>query len=398
MPDDTRRFKEERVRYEKFTIKLRALVTDLLASEGIDAVIEGRTKSVESFAGKVTRPGKAYQDPLHEITDLSGIRVVLRTLNDVNQVGSLIEREFVVDSARSVKKSEHLDADRFGYLSEHYIVQLKEPRIHLPEWEPLQGLNAEIQVRTILQHAWATVQHSLDYKSKYDIPNQLRRRLFRLSALFELADQELNAISSDASTLFSQYKVQVQSAKEDIELNVDSLKAYVENSETVAHWAKYMEGLGVEVGRIASGPISRDIEMARMAGLSTIREVEDMISVASSWGEPYLRDFFHNTFGNPIPKGRCYMERNGVVTIFLIGSFVDVFSDNILDRQFGWGDPERATKPARKHNPRFREERGCCAMRLHKEMEGSILRNRHAGADSKPPHAASDRKTAVVNG
>lgn len=345
----TRRFVEERPRYEKLTAKLHALLQDLLASEGIEAVFDARTKSVESFDEKVVRPGKAYQNPLSEITDLSGVRVVLRTLDDVNRVGSLIEREFSVDVARSVKKSEQLDEDQFGYLSEHYIVQIKEPRSQLREWEGLSTLNAEIQVRTILQHAWAAVQHSLDYKSEYDIPKQLRRRLFRLSALFELADQELDQISADARTLFAQYAEQVKSDAGDIELNTDSLKAYLENSEEVARWAKYIESLGVNIGGI--GMISRDVEMARTVGLSTIREIDTVIRTANDWGEPYLRDFFRNTFGEPAPKG-CSMDRNGVVTIFLIGSFLDVLTDEVLDHQFGWGLPERATKPARKHNPR----------------------------------------------
>lgn len=344
----TAQFSEERPRYEKLTLKVQSLLRDLLASEGIEAAIDGRTKSIESFDEKVTRPGKAYQSPLGEITDLSGVRVVLRTLEDVSRVGSLIDREFSVDPDQSVKKSEQLDEDRFGYLSEHYIVQIKGPRSQLPEWNDLSNLKVEIQVRTILQHAWAAVQHSLDYKSEYDIPKQLRRRLFRLSALFELADQELDQISFDARKLFAQYAEQVKSDAGNIELNTDSLRAYLENSDVVERWAKFIKSLGVTIGGI--GMISRDVEISMKVGLSTISEVDAVIRAASGWGEPYLREFFKNTFGDPIPKG-CSMDRNGVVTIFLIGSFLDVLTDEVLEHQFGWGLPERATRPARRFNP-----------------------------------------------
>jgi putative GTP pyrophosphokinase len=344
----TKRFIEERPQYEKLTSKLHTLLGDLLASEGIETVIEVRTKSVESFDEKVSRPGKDYQNPLDEITDLSGIRLVLRTLSEVNRVRALIEREFIVDAQRSTRKIEHLATDQFGYLSEHYIIQIKKPRSQLPEWRGLIDLYAEIQVRTILQHAWAAVQHSLDYKSEYDIPKQLRRRLFRLSALFELADQELDHISADARSLFAQYAEQVQSDREDIELNTDSLKAYLENSETVANWANFIEKLGVDIGSI--GMISRDVEMARMAGLSTIGEVDRVLKTAQEWGEPYLRDFFRNTFGEQIQKG-CSMDRNGVVTIFLIGSFLEIFTEEVLESRLGWGKPRRAIVPARQHNP-----------------------------------------------
>ncbi|MER2541567.1 MAG: hypothetical protein ABTQ26_20175 [Azonexus sp.] len=349
LTNHTARFAEERPRYEKLTLKLQSLLRDLLASEGIEATFDARTKSVESFDEKVARPGKAYQNPIDEITDLSGVRVVLRTLEDVSRVESLIDREFLVDAERSVKKSEQLDEDRFGYLSEHYIIQIKVPRSQLREWEGLSNLKAEIQVRTILQHAWAAVQHSLDYKSEYDIPKQLRRRLFRLSALFELADQELDQISLDARNLFAQYAAQVKSDDGDIELNTDSLRAYLENSVVVSRWAKFIEGLGVTIGGI--GMISRDVEIAMKVGLSTIREVDAILRAAHDWGEPYLRDFFKNTFGEPTPKG-CSLDRNGVITIFLIGSFLDVLTDEVLERQFGWGLPERATRPARQYNPR----------------------------------------------
>lgn len=346
----TKRFAEERPRYEKLTTKLHALLRDLLASEGIEAVIEARTKSVGSFDEKVSRPGKAYQNPLAEVTDLSGIRLVLRTQSEVDRVRTLIEREFIVDAQSSTRKIEHLAADQFGYLSEHYIIQIGQPRSQLPEWNSITDLHVEIQVRTILQHAWAAVQHSLDYKSEYDIPKQLRRRLFRLSALFELADQELDQISAEARMLFAQYSEQVQSDMEDVDLNTDSLKAYLENSQTVAYWTKFIDGLGVEVGGV--GDISRDIQMARMAGLSTIGEVDKVMRTAKEWGEPYLRDFFRATFGEPVPKGRCSMVKNGVVSIFLIGSFLDVFTEEVLEGQLGWGLPQRALVPAHQYNPR----------------------------------------------
>jgi putative GTP pyrophosphokinase len=354
--EHTQRFKDEKPRYEQLTHKLRNLLQDLLTNEGVIAVIESRTKSMESFNEKFVRPGKTYQDPLQEITDLSGLRIIVQTVDEVSKVGLLIERAFSIDGERSVKKSEHLNADQFGYLSEHYIVQLKEPRRLLREWEGLGELNAEIQVRTILQHAWAAVQHSLDYKNAYDIPKPLRRRLFRLSALFELADEELDQISTDVRMLVAKYAEQVQSDDSDIEINVDSLKAYLENSETVTEWASYIESLGVEIGTI--GMLSRDVEMARIAGLSTIREIDDLLKTAFSWGKPYLQAFYHNTFGAIIPKGRCSSDRNGILTVFLIANFLEVFTDNVLDLQLGFGLPERATVPARLYNPNAANNNG----------------------------------------
>ena len=348
-PDHVKRYEEERPRYERFTKKLHSLLDELLRAKGLEVVLESRTKAAASFAEKLNRPEKKYDDPLREVTDLSGVRIIVQTLADVPVVASLIAKEFAVDQARSLRKSDQLDDDRFGYLSDHYIAQLKDPRTKLQEWDGLTGLNAELQVRTILQHAWASVQYSLDYKSSYDIPKNLRRRLFRLSALFELADEELNQIGADARALSAKYSEQVNITPGDVELNVDSLKAYLEKSPTVAHWTKFIEQLGVAIGPI--GMISRDVQMAKAAGLTRIGELDALLNTARKWGEPYLRDFFQNTFGIPDPK-RNSMDRNGVITLFLIGEFQSAFTNEILDRKFGWGKPERATVPARKHNPK----------------------------------------------
>lgn len=347
--DHVKRYEEERPRYESLTKKLQSLLEELLRAKRLEVVLETRTKTVQSFAEKLNRPEKKYDDPLREVTDLSGVRIIVRTLADVPVVASLIAQEFAVDSTRSLRKSDQLDDDRFGYLSDHYIVQLKEPRTKLQEWSGLAGLNAELQVRTILQHAWASVQYSLDYKSSYDIPKKLRRRLFRLSALFELADEELNQIGADAKTLSARYSEQVNVTPGDVELNVDSLRAYLEKSQTVAHWTKFIEQLGVAIGPI--GMISRDVQMAMAAGLSRIGEVDALLNAARKWGEPYLREFFQNTFGTSNPQ-RNSMDRNGVITLFLIGEFQNVFTNEILDSRFGWGKPERATVPARKYNPK----------------------------------------------
>lgn len=346
--DHARHYEKVRPQYERFTKKLAALLDELLKAKGLDIVLDSRTKSIASFAEKLSRPEKNYEDPLREITDLSGVRVIVRSLSDALQVEELIDQEFAVDADRSIRKRDHFDDDRFGYLSDHYIVTLKEPRKKLQEWNGLAELSAEIQVRTILQHAWASVQYSLDYKSSYDIPKKLRRRLYRLSALFELADEELNQIGTDAKALFANYSEQVRIDPKDVELNVDSLKAYLEKSPSVEYWLEFIQRLGVAVGAI--GMISRDVTMAKSAGLTTIGQIDGLLNGARSWGESYLRDFFHNTFGNPVPPIGCSMDRNGVVTLFLIGEFQSIFDNETLDNEFGWGKPERATVPARKYN------------------------------------------------
>lgn len=179
------RYRTERPRYERFTNEVSELLRKLLSHENVNATVETRTKEVDSFAGKITRPGKNYVDPLSEVTDLAGLRIIVDSLTDVERVAQLLRSEFAIDATRSINKADALDPDRFGYLSQHFIVSLSPTRRALVEWSGLGELCAEIQLRTALQHAWSVIQHPLDYKSTIDVPKPLRRRLFRLSALFE---------------------------------------------------------------------------------------------------------------------------------------------------------------------------------------------------------------------
>jgi ppGpp synthetase/RelA/SpoT-type nucleotidyltranferase len=350
VPDWKAWYEEQRPVYERLSQKLHDLLTELLKNADIDADIESRPKKVDSFLAKLNSPGKSYRNPPTEITDLAGIRVILRVTSDVERVAEIINREFFVDREKSVNKLNLLQANEFGYLSQHYIVRVKEPRSTLAEWRGLSAHCAEVQVRTILQHAWATIAHSIDYKSEIDIPRELRRRFFRLSALFELADDELNNIVRDGEQLFKQYKDKIAVNKSDIEINVDSLKAYLETSKNVTDWASYIESLGIRIGSI--GMISRDVKMAAKAGITSIAAIELLLEQSKDWGKSYLNEFYKSTFGKPAPSKHS-TDKNGIVTLLLIGNFPEIFTDEVLEKEFGFGMPERATSPARKFNPRI---------------------------------------------
>jgi putative GTP pyrophosphokinase len=196
------RYRAIRGTCESMTGRLRSLVADLLAEAGIDVIqIESRTKDLDSFTEKISRKRAKYANPLTEITDLVGLRIITYYREDVAAVGEVLRGEFQIDATNSVDKAASLDPDRFGYSSVHYVVSLSPDRRRLVEWRPYAGMRAEIQVRTALQHAWSAVNHKLDYKSPTEVPRELRRRLFRLSALFELADEEFSELRDERARI-----------------------------------------------------------------------------------------------------------------------------------------------------------------------------------------------------
>ncbi|HXB66408.1 MAG TPA: hypothetical protein VNV42_16200 [Solirubrobacteraceae bacterium] len=267
----------------------------MLSADGITAVqVDARTKEVDSFVDKIARkPGK-YQNPLIDITDLSGVRVILYYSSDVERVDSLIEREFAVDDANSWKRTPTSDPDRFGYRSDHYVVSCSPSRAQLSEWSPYRGLKAEIQVRTVLQHAWAAIDHRLNYKRASEIPAELKRQLFRISALLEVADDQFESVRQGAARLSSTYKESVSSGHLNLPIDRDSIEVYVDSSPRMQQWGAAAVGAGFNMEPPNFEP-SDDSEgvaeltlASQLAGFADLNELDRFLDQANDWGEQAL--------------------------------------------------------------------------------------------------------------
>ena len=176
-----------------------ALVTSVLDEGGINYLsVTGRTKTVASFAEKArrTRDGVLlYTDPLREITDTIGIRVITYVHSDVSAVVDLLRDQVVVHDDRDMGQ-ETAQEGRFGYASRHLLIGLDAAREGHPSYELMRGHTAQVQIRTVLQHAWAEFEHDIRYKGT--MPDEHARdfdRRFTLAAgLLELADREFSTI------------------------------------------------------------------------------------------------------------------------------------------------------------------------------------------------------------
>lgn len=215
--------------HSSFTRRLEDLITSIIDGEGIKFhLIESRTKDYISLKNKIER--KKILDIKKEITDLSGIRIILFYQSDIPKIEKLIKDNFEIDIANSIDKSEILEKNEFGYLSVHYIIKIKEDRSEMVEWKAFTDLKAEIQIRTILQHSWASISHELSYKRENEVPPELSRKLFRLAGLFELADEQFEEIKDKSLSIETEYKEIRESKEFNTEpINVISLKAEFEN-------------------------------------------------------------------------------------------------------------------------------------------------------------------------
>ena len=218
--------------YEDFGRAIEAILTKTIELAGIRFhSINSRPKSPESFKRKLERADPPYTHPLEQVTDLAGVRVITYFPKDVDEIAELIVKTFSIDWENSVDKRKASSPDRFGYASLHYVVQLDDVRRRQVEYERFAKLKCEVQIRTILQHAWAEIEHDLEYKSEVDVPLEIRRRFAALSGLLEIADREFETIRKEEEEIRKRVVVSLSEEKLKIPLDMVSLQEYLRNKK-----------------------------------------------------------------------------------------------------------------------------------------------------------------------
>lgn len=214
--------------YEKLAENIVVALRVLLDEAGINYLgINYRIKSFDSFLKKIDR--KHYDDPFVQIEDICGIRVICYYRSDINRICDVISREFEV--LEEEDKEELLDDNQFGYRSFHYIVRVKDAWLAAPNYKGLNGLKAEIQVRTNLMHTWAEIEHKLEYKNDDDIPTKFKRKFSRISAKLEEADEQFEELRQEIVGYRQQLREKAleneEMAPEENQINLDTLQVFL---------------------------------------------------------------------------------------------------------------------------------------------------------------------------
>jgi ppGpp synthetase/RelA/SpoT-type nucleotidyltranferase len=155
-----------------------------------------RTKDPDSFREKITRKGKRYVDPLSEITDQIGVRAVVLLSEDVALVNRVISQveNWSVTHARDVDEERLQNPYHFDYLSHHWVIELKEEEF-FQGVKLERGVPCEIQVRTLLQHAYAELAHATIYKPNLTARPDVKRVIAKGAALVETTDGVFDEVS-----------------------------------------------------------------------------------------------------------------------------------------------------------------------------------------------------------
>ena len=237
--------------------------------------ISHRVKELESLETKLIKKNNKYGE-LCEITDIVGFRIITYYEDTVDLVASSIKEIFLVDEVNTIDKRKAIDPDRFGYLSLHYIVSLKEDRCNLEEYFVFNNFKFEIQIRSILQHTWAEIEHDLGYKSKIEIPRDIQRDFFRLAGLLELADKEFMSIRDKTEEYKQIAKTEVESSNPDLIIDIISVSTYIEGNDNV----KQLDSL---IAKSSNLKLNEDrlsettIRCLKWAGFKSIKEIDEAI-------------------------------------------------------------------------------------------------------------------------
>jgi putative GTP pyrophosphokinase len=274
-------FDKQKSLFEGFAEACERLIKQILEAKGVRVhSVTSRVKKRANLQEKLGRLGKDYQS-LSEVTDLVGVRIITHFEDEVNRVATIIEGEFNIDRNKSVDKRIILDPDRFGYLSIHYICSLNDGRARLVEYRQFRQLTCEIQIRSILQHAWAEIEHDLGYKSGSIVPAPIRRRFSRLASLLELADVEFMQIRDTLSSYTGEVERALAERSSEINLDDVSLYAFIQSDETVRGLDKAMAEY---VGAVLEDPgdVQRLLRELHFAGLQTISDLRASLDANKS--------------------------------------------------------------------------------------------------------------------
>lgn len=257
---------------------LLTLVNSLLEQKNIRVhQVQTRVKDRNSLESKIVRKSNKYK-ALNDITDIVGVRIITYFDDEVDKIATMIEEEFVIDQDNSIDKRK-IDDDKFGYRSLHYVASLKKERIKLPEYASCGEQKFEFQVRTILQHSWAEIEHGLGYKGEFEIPSTAKRTFYRVAALLEQADIEFVKLKSTISEYEESLTDDIKAKPSQIEINKASLISFMSNNDNVIKFEDnlFVKEYGFIIKEIDAETFAHDklIEKIKNLGIENIKQLEE---------------------------------------------------------------------------------------------------------------------------
>jgi ppGpp synthetase/RelA/SpoT-type nucleotidyltranferase len=276
--------------YEEYSLRIRNLVQDLVEREDIEICsIEGWAKAPAELVKSLHSHYEGNESGLDSIADLVTVRVLLRFPEDVRKVEDIICSEFRVDMTRSIPLSGLEDPFRFGYPAALYTLTISEGRSLLREWRKYKDISFRLELRTVLQEAWATISPRVTKSVDSIAEKKLKRKLVRLAALLEEADEGFLSLWEEVKDVAVLVPPTPESPVE--ETSVSAERTYTEDElytlfsdgeNTLNKWSSAAIKAGFPIFVPSPHYLKESFQylnkVFRAAGIDTISEVEKFLA------------------------------------------------------------------------------------------------------------------------
>ena len=187
--------------------------------------VSGRVKSINSILEKMQRKNISWEELEERVEDIAGVRIICQFYEDIEKVANIIRKRQDMEVLEEKDYITHMK--EIGYRSYHMIIQY-----HVETLDGPRKIRAEIQIRTLAMNFWATIEHSLQYKYKGNMPVHLRERLNRAAQSILTLDEEMSSVRNEVMDAQNSMLHQANLVKEILN-NIENLYHY-SNAREVA--------------------------------------------------------------------------------------------------------------------------------------------------------------------
>lgn len=185
--------------------------------------VDGRVKSITSILDKMQNKQISMNEIENKILDIAGIRITCQFVEDIDRVVQLIKHRSDMEVVSEKDYVNHMKDS--GYRSYHMIIDYEVNTIHGPK-----SVKAEIQIRTMAMNFWATVEHSLQYKYKGNIPEHIQQKLMYASEAIASLDEVMSSVRDEIMDAQNSFKIKENLVK-DILNNIKNLYKVANKTE-----------------------------------------------------------------------------------------------------------------------------------------------------------------------
>lgn len=158
--------------------------------------VKSRIKSPDSIAQKLEKKGfpVSFESMMTNLNDIAGVRVICPYISDIYAVRDILLKQ---PDITLIQQNDYIENPKeSGYRSLHLVITIP---VYLSK--TAHNVRVEIQLRTIAMDFWASLEHQLHYKNDTEVPDSIRRELYRVAETIAMTDHEMEEIALELQAL-----------------------------------------------------------------------------------------------------------------------------------------------------------------------------------------------------